>query len=469
MHYKFQNSKLQVIPPSGVYRQETGPIIDSRYVISAPLVFKYLELLEAMKATKYASQSSSSPPSYVLLQSTLEVLDLLGDRLEYLEIWTKSDRMLFSRRLVKLFADDNNNNDLMFSYILDASLIPHATLPNPPMTLVADTNEAEFITNSTPLTSNFINSAYVNFPEVHPHFQMLHEKCNTAHALHKTLLRLSNLKINSSTKFPPPFMSPSDDDPLQPPSPSSQFTPYLPPEYCASHPSVYYRTTLVVTDANYNEAICTLDSGGGKIAYVNNRRRHFNRAIHGDEVYVQLFREDDWECPVGRRRLQKENDNNDNEPNNDLTVKGPKLPTGKVVSLVPSPPREPIICTKINNLFVPMNMKMPMVWLSGGGGVELEANRLLVQITSWDIGARFPEGRFVKSIGRVGDLETEIQVGGGRGGGVKNECVPFFSSTINSRSSPLLSVSFDHKRSFHNLLFFWLHRSSSLRHPHLRT
>ena len=39
---------------------------------------------------------------------------------------------------------------------------------------------------------------------------------------------------------------------------------------------------------------------------------------------------------------------------------------------------------------------------------QLKDHRIIVRIDSWEIDSQYPNGHFVRSLGKIGDLETEI-------------------------------------------------------------
>jgi len=60
-------------------------------------------------------------------------------------------------------------------------------------------------------------------------------------------------------------------------------------------------------------------------------------------------------------------------------------------------------------IFVPMNVRIPKIRVRTRQAKLLANARVLISIDSWDTGSRYPAGHFVMRLGRIGDLETEVQ------------------------------------------------------------
>ena len=182
----------------------------------------------------------------------------------------------------------------------------------------------------------------------------------------------------------------------------------------------YFRSVLNVSTANSKEAYCNIQKADGENVqyFLNENHGHFNRSIHGDIVVVEPLPRDQWEAPVGKRRLVA----SDFEEKSEYIQNGKNLmPTARVVGLhVSNPRRRPFVATMVTIagtlrrdenaiLVVPMNSKIPRIRIRTKiAHGRMEKKRILVEIDEWNTGSSCPTGHFIKIIGDVGDLNTEI-------------------------------------------------------------
>ena len=59
-------------------------------------------------------------------------------------------------------------------------------------------------------------------------------------------------------------------------------------------------------------------------------------------------------------------------------------------------------------LVIPWDFRIPKIRISTRQVDKLRDHRIVVRIDSWDVDSQYPNGHFVKSLGRKGELETEI-------------------------------------------------------------
>ena len=193
----------------------------------------------------------------------------------------------------------------------------------------------------------------------------------------------------------------------------------------------FFKGKLKVTEENCKEAYCNVKGPKGEnlMYYVNEKNGHFNRTIHNDLVVIEPFPQSEWEVPVGRRRLvhlgheeQESAINKSSLAEIDLDVnKSNLVPTARVVGLVDSTSniRRQFVATllpKITPLrdenaiiVIPMDNKIPKIRMKTRIDYDKIANkRLLVEIDAWNVDSMYPSGHYVKILGDVGDLETEI-------------------------------------------------------------
>ncbi|XP_044620614.2 DIS3-like exonuclease 1 isoform X2 [Equus asinus] len=139
-----------------------------------------------------------------------------------------------------------------------------------------------------------------------------------------------------------------------------------------------------------------------------------NRSIHGDVVVVELLPKNDWK---GRTVALCENDGDDKasgEPPSE------PMPTGRVVGIlqknwrdyvVTFPSKEEVQSQGKNAqkiLVTPWDYRIPKIRISTQQAEALQDFRVVVRIDSWESTSVYPNGHFVRVLGRIGDLEAEI-------------------------------------------------------------
>ncbi|XP_004711991.1 DIS3-like exonuclease 1 isoform X1 [Echinops telfairi] len=139
-----------------------------------------------------------------------------------------------------------------------------------------------------------------------------------------------------------------------------------------------------------------------------------NRSIHGDVVAVELLPRDEWK---GRTAALCENDNEDKASGESPSE---PMPTGKVVGIlqknwrdyvVTFPSKEEVQSQGKNAqkiLVTPWDYKIPKIRISTQQAEALQDFRVVVRIDSWEPTSVYPNGHFVRVLGRIRDLEGEI-------------------------------------------------------------
>ncbi|XP_070276569.1 DIS3-like exonuclease 1 isoform X3 [Myotis yumanensis] len=139
-----------------------------------------------------------------------------------------------------------------------------------------------------------------------------------------------------------------------------------------------------------------------------------NRSIHGDMVVVELLPNSEWK---GRTVALCENDGDDK-----ATGESPSepMPTGRVVGIlqknwrdyvVTFPSKEEVQSQGKNAqkiLVTPWDYRIPKIRISTQQAEALQDFRVVVRIDSWESTSVYPNGHFVRVLGRIGDLEGEI-------------------------------------------------------------
>jgi len=94
-----------------------------------------------------------------------------------------------------------------------------------------------------------------------------------------------------------------------------------------------------------------------------------------------------------------------------------KTPTGKIVGIIKRKWRQYCGILKPNemkgssrHIFIPAERKIPRVRIETRQAEKLYNQRIIVAIDQWQRHSRYPQGHFVRSLGPLGDKETENEV-----------------------------------------------------------
>ncbi|KAF7306440.1 Exosome complex exonuclease dis3 [Mycena indigotica] len=177
-------------------------------------------------------------------------------------------------------------------------------------------------------------------------------------------------------------------------------------------------------------------------------RENINRAVHGDQVVIEIFDEDKWGVEgdevVDQEATLKNDDaaDSDEEEENDEIIrkeahaarvgeaaasKKQAQPTGRVVGIVKRNWR-PIVChvdatalpsasvpgsnsaksLSIQTLLAhPTSTLLPRIRIRTRQGPSLVNKKILVAIDAWHTTSRYPDGHFVRVLGDIGGEDAE--------------------------------------------------------------
>ncbi|KAH6915185.1 mitotic control protein dis3 [Coprinopsis sp. MPI-PUGE-AT-0042] len=190
---------------------------------------------------------------------------------------------------------------------------------------------------------------------------------------------------------------------------------------------------------NYLEGSVNVSSFDQPILLIG--RENMNRATNGDIVAVEVFPESEWKAPADEvvdQDLTLKNDDvegsgDEEEPEGDLVnAKESKVvasearstqkqPTGRVVGVIKRLWR-PYVChidssslnssnstsLSVQTVFAtPVSRLLPRIRLRTRQAPSLVGQKILVSIDRWDVTSRYPEGHFVRALGRVESKEAE--------------------------------------------------------------
>ncbi|KAG5643684.1 hypothetical protein DXG03_000517 [Asterophora parasitica] len=168
-------------------------------------------------------------------------------------------------------------------------------------------------------------------------------------------------------------------------------------------------------------------------------RENMNRAVHGDVVAVEVFDESEWKAPndevVDQESTLKNDDAEDEggdedddevqrrEKRAEQSVKRTegKQPTGRILGVIKRNWRAYVchidstsltstLSTSLSQQTVfatPTSRLLPRIRLRTRQAPSLLGQKILVTIDRWDASSRYPEGHFVRALGKVESKDAE--------------------------------------------------------------
>ena len=138
--------------------------------------------------------------------------------------------------------------------------------------------------------------------------------------------------------------------------------------------------------------------------------------MQGDRVVVELLPAHQWKSKTTALVLAEEE-----KDEGRAWSRGPDvMPTGRVVGMLQRNWREYIATVPTEDmkmmeratgrriLVCPFDRRIPKIRIQTTQQTQLQGCRVLVRIDCWPAQSQYPQGHFVKRLGRIGDLETEI-------------------------------------------------------------
>lgn len=193
--------------------------------------------------------------------------------------------------------------------------------------------------------------------------------------------------------------------------------------------------------------------GDVKVPVLLQGREHINRAIDGDVVAIELLPKSQWKKPsdsfaangtaaaeaAEEAEDSRENDEDEQGREQAVGVAEPTVPleqaaliqsdatlsvkpAGRVVGIIQrnwrkycgslEPPRSASAVQSASGhcLVVPVDRKVPKIKIQTRQQETLMDKRILVAIDSWPADSKFPIGHYVRTLGVIGDKETETNV-----------------------------------------------------------
>ncbi|KAF9362619.1 DIS3 mitotic control [Mortierella sp. NVP85] len=166
-----------------------------------------------------------------------------------------------------------------------------------------------------------------------------------------------------------------------------------------------------------DQAFIRGDANIGEIVIVGNEHR--NRAVHGDVVVVELLDRGSWIAPSTHISYNPEEvhaaADDEEELANQHRLREVK-PTGRVVGVI-SRNWQPYVATLQKgadrdsgsfHMVVPLNPVLPRIRIRHHDPKALADQRIVVRIDSWPCSSVYPNGHYVRTIGPIHELDTEI-------------------------------------------------------------
>ncbi|EFJ15219.1 hypothetical protein SELMODRAFT_180518 [Selaginella moellendorffii] len=203
------------------------------------------------------------------------------------------------------------------------------------------------------------------------------------------------------------------------------------------HQGIYHQGKLRVNRYNPFQAYVGSESVGDEILVQG--RLNMNRAFDGDVVVVELLPHESWQGDMtmiaeeedgdGDERVGLAPDTSDEAAVNKAdeasekatTSGGSSRPNGRVIGIIKRNWRaycgslEPMTTpagagSVANALFVSADRRIPKIRIQTRQFGNLVDKRIVVSVDSWDLNSRYPSGHYVKTVGKIGDRNTESEV-----------------------------------------------------------
>ncbi|GER30065.1 ribonuclease 2 family protein [Striga asiatica] len=204
------------------------------------------------------------------------------------------------------------------------------------------------------------------------------------------------------------------------------------------HRGIYHQGKLRVNRYNPFEAYVGSESIGDEIIIYG--RANMNRAFDGDIVVVELLPIDQWQeekyLGIMNDEDEEEDDNvhlapssaddaprvsNVKQASSEDKNTLPTRPCGRVIGIIkrnwhsycgsldpmPMPAGEGSVA---HALFVSKDRRIPKIRIQTRQLGNLLDKRIIVAVDSWDRVSRYPSGHYVRTIGQIGDRDTESEV-----------------------------------------------------------
>ena len=151
-----------------------------------------------------------------------------------------------------------------------------------------------------------------------------------------------------------------------------------------------------------------------------------NRAIQGDIVVVQILPKSQWKSKINKLSKKKDDmtllddeDNADHLQDEVWEKRADVCPTGKVVAIIQrkwksypaSFPRkeDSLTAGQQRILVIPYDRCISKIRIATSQAASFIGRRIVVKIDNWPRNSKYPNGHFVRELGKIGDLDAELE------------------------------------------------------------
>ena len=166
--------------------------------------------------------------------------------------------------------------------------------------------------------------------------------------------------------------------------------------------------------------------------------QHMNRSIDGDIVVVEILPRSAWKAPSTRLAPSMEEESIVNTTGDEhghgtdvaaleadtfqgaaagsASISAAARPTGRIVGIFKRNWRPYCGSLEVSDkkkgsvLFLSVNKRIPKIKIQSAQVEQLMDKRIMVQIDAWPADSKFPIGHYTKTLGDIGDKDTETQV-----------------------------------------------------------
>ncbi|KAG0768707.1 hypothetical protein G6F62_004029 [Rhizopus arrhizus] len=170
----------------------------------------------------------------------------------------------------------------------------------------------------------------------------------------------------------------------------------------------YFSGTLRCKKDHRDQAYISANDGRNILISGNDHR---NRAVHGDAVVVELLSENNWSHLTND--IAFESNNAEDEYERDY-VTNASQPSGRVIGILNRNWRSYVATVQEDevggsiHLAIPLDPVIPKIRIRYNNVKLIENQRIVVRIDNWPVSSQYPNGHFVRSLGPIHELDTEI-------------------------------------------------------------
>ncbi|KAI8061570.1 DIS3-like exonuclease 1-like protein [Gongronella butleri] len=169
---------------------------------------------------------------------------------------------------------------------------------------------------------------------------------------------------------------------------------------------------LIRCRADRQQALVTAEPDK-EILIVGNEHR--NRAVHGDLVAIELLPESQWLSLSNRMSLESGDQDDESASAGATSISRASVnPTGHVVGVLQRNWRSYVATIQHDeaggsmHLAIPLDPLIPKIRIRYQDVSLIENQRIVVRIDNWPVNSQYPNGHYVRSLGPIHQLDTEV-------------------------------------------------------------